>query len=110
MIITLESAWSIWKLRCKRILGGNDPGNTAPTRAEAINTIRTALNDRLQEDLALTNSRKYGRKALDKDLVKSTWCGAIANGETLPDWPIGSEVLVGIPDPPRPGSPTLGRQ
>ena len=66
-----------------------------------MNNLRSALNNRLREDISLTNPRKYGRKAYPKQLVLSTWSGILENEESLPeDWLPCNEVLVGIPDPP----------
>ena len=101
-IVILECAWQTWKARCKRVIGSNQQDLIGISSNEALNNLRLALNDRLQEDIVLTNSRKYGKKAYPKTLVLSTWSGLLENEESLPqDWLYCSEVLVGIPNPPR---------
>ena len=71
--IILECAWSIWKMRCKRILESDQPDNRRISKIEALYNIKAALNERLREDTSLMNTRKYAKKALNKDLVASTW-------------------------------------
>ena len=108
-IIILECAWTIWKMRCKRVLGNAQLDDKGISITEALNNIKAALNERLCEDTYLTNTKRYAKKALNKDLVASTWSKITDTGRrSTQDCPYGSEVLVGIPDPPRPGSPTCG--
>ena len=87
-------------MRCKRVIDSEQDGPIGISDTEALNHLRSALNDRLRKDISLTNTRKYGKKAYPKQLILSTWSGILANKESLPqDWLPCSEVLVGIPDP-----------
>ena len=55
------------------------------------------------------NTKKYGKKALDRELVRGTRCKTLTNDKgSLHDWIHNSEVLVGIPDPPDRASPAFG--
>ena len=100
-IVTLECAWLTWKARCKRIIGDKQHNLISTTDNEALNNLRSALNNRLREDISLTNPRKYGRKAYPKQLILSTWSRILENEESLPeDWLPCNKVLVGIPNPP----------
>ena len=108
-IVTLEGAWMLWKVRCKRILGNNQQEDNRISCTETINTLSAALKDGLQEDITLTNAKKYGKKALERDLVISTWEDTLMIGRSkFKDWPYDIKVLVGIPDPPGQASPTHG--
>lgn len=53
-----------------------------------------APNLRLTTDRTLTNSTKFGKRALSEKLVKNTWSDN--EDELLPDWYKPKEVLVGI--------------
>lgn len=55
------------------------------------------INSRLKLDKILTNSHRYGSKAIPKDKVLETWSGILYDEESLSDdWIRQSEVLVGI--------------
>ena len=110
-MIILECAWTIWKMRCKRILGNDQPDDKGITVTEALNSIKAVLNECLHEDTSLRNTKRYAKKALNKDLGASTWSKITDTGRrSTQDCPYGSKVLVGIPDPPGPGSPTHSSQ
>ncbi|TFY59887.1 hypothetical protein EVJ58_g5494 [Rhodofomes roseus] len=98
-IIMTESAYLIWKIRCERVIGGaENPNQPLPTLQEIQGRWLHAINDRLATDCQLTNSDKYGNKAIRQSLVERTWGGVLKNEDTLPpNWAKGkSEVLVGI--------------
>ena len=73
----------------KRLLGNDQPDDK-----------RITVTKGLHEDTSLTNTKRYAKKALNKDLVANTWSEITDAGRRLTqDSPYGSEVLVGIPDP-----------
>jgi hypothetical protein len=94
-IIISESAFLIWKLRCQKVIefgSGRDH-----SEIEIHNKWVNIINSRLKLDKILTNSHRYGNKAIPKDKVLETWSGVLYDEESLPDdWIKQSEVLVGI--------------
>ncbi|TFY69397.1 hypothetical protein EVJ58_g437 [Rhodofomes roseus] len=98
-IIMTESAYLIWKLRCERVIGGaENPNQPLATTKEIEGRWIHAINDRLAVDCQMTNSNRYGKKAIRQSLVERTWGGILKNEEELPPhWARGrTEVLVGI--------------
>jgi ribonuclease HI len=92
-ILITESAHLIWKLRNKRAIGGEGP---APL-AKITNRWLKMVNNRLAIDCAMTNTKKYGRKALISLLVRKTWKKTLQNERALAkDWPSTVGVLVGV--------------
>jgi hypothetical protein len=96
-ILMSESAHLIWKIRCEWRI--NREGS--PTRMYTIDEIEAtwerAMNRRLQLEHLMTDTTRYGKKALKAKLVEKTWWGVLRNQENLPeDWlKMGAEVLVG---------------
>jgi ribonuclease HI len=95
-ILISESARAIWAMRCRRVI---DPTAPEATEKEAQNRWRSRMNKRIELDIALTNKRRYKKKALDMTIVKETWRGLIAD-ESEYDWIKLGGVLVGTE--PRP--------
>ena len=92
-ILIGESAYFIWKLQCERVIG-ND--NTPFTPAEIKKRWTNMINEWLQLDCRMSH-KKYGKKAISKDLVVCTWQNLIHNEDELPDsWTGLTGVLVGI--------------
>jgi ribonuclease HI len=95
-IIVSESAYLIWLLRCDRRINQKPPAS----RAEITRKWLWIINNRLQIDREMTNTNKYGRKALPLSLVKKTWSRTLKNEKELPDdwpsWSRGIGVLVGV--------------
>jgi ribonuclease HI len=92
-ILITESAHLIWKLRNERVIGVDGP---APLTKITNRWLKT-VNNRLAIDCAMTNTKKYGRKALKSSLVKKTWKKTLRNERTLAkDWPSTVGVLVGV--------------
>ncbi|KAF9497664.1 ribonuclease H-like protein [Pleurotus eryngii] len=86
-IIISESAHLIWKLRCERRIEYEDD----PDKFHSPLEIKLAL------DCTLTNTRKYGERAINRHLVIATWSQVIKDKSSLPDdWYKLSGVLVGI--------------
>ncbi|KAG1760574.1 ribonuclease H-like protein [Suillus occidentalis] len=96
-ILILESAHLIWKLRCERTIkfeGDKDKFHSDP---EILNRWIHAINMRLKFDRLLTDSKRYGKKAIKIDTVIKTWSGLLMNEDSLPDnWIRHTEVLVGM--------------
>ncbi|KAG1861731.1 hypothetical protein DFJ58DRAFT_657208, partial [Suillus subalutaceus] len=84
-ILTLESAHLIWKLRCERVikLAGNKDKFHSET--EIHNRWIHAINMRLKFDWLLTDSMRYGNKAIKIDTVLKTWSGLLKDEDNLPD-------------------------
>ncbi|KAJ7158223.1 ribonuclease H-like protein [Mycena crocata] len=103
-ILISESAHQIWKLRCNRVFErGNDPEHYH-TEAEVHNKWLHCINYRLKMDILLTDSRKFGSRALNIKKVVKTWNGVLKDPENLPDiWVWQSGLLVGIPPLRPPG-------
>ncbi|KAK7015738.1 hypothetical protein R3P38DRAFT_2466070, partial [Favolaschia claudopus] len=92
-----ESAHLIWRLRNERVINAKDPASNR----EITNRWCKTINNRLGIDCAMTNAIKYGKKAIDKRLVLSTWKNPILYlprcRDTLPkDWTWETGVLVGV--------------
>jgi hypothetical protein len=88
-----ESAYLIWKVRCERVIR-----EETITPAEVSRRWEHMLTARADLDRNMSNP-KYGRKALNKNLVRSTWKGILDNENNVPDPPEAGEagVLVGRP-------------
>ncbi|KAF9058415.1 hypothetical protein BDP27DRAFT_1241297, partial [Rhodocollybia butyracea] len=92
-IIVSESAHLIWKLRNARVINGTPN----PSAQEVTNRWLFTINSRLNLDRLLTNSKKFGGKALSCALVTKTWQNILDGQDSLPeDWCKRAGVLVGI--------------
>ncbi|KAH9833132.1 uncharacterized protein C8Q71DRAFT_725810 [Rhodofomes roseus] len=91
-----ESVYLIWKLRNEQVIQAE--GDRRHSEDEITNRWLQAINDRLAIDCNMTNTTKYGKKAIRPEIVKQTWRGVLRNEAYLPyDWAKGHvEVLVGI--------------
>jgi zinc-binding in reverse transcriptase len=91
-ILMSEAAHLIWKVRCERVIR-----EETITTAEVCERWKHAIASRMDLDKSMSNP-KYGRKALDKNLVSITWKGILHNENNVPDPPEAGEagVLVGI--------------
>jgi hypothetical protein len=95
VIATLECAWQTWKLRCKRVIRGEQGEAPRISQNEDLNTFRAAMNERLSQDRILTNKKKYHDKALPERLVLHTWSGNLEYEERLPvNWLKSNGVLI----------------
>ncbi|KAG2088266.1 uncharacterized protein F5147DRAFT_748446 [Suillus discolor] len=83
--LILESAHLIWKLRCKRTIkfGGNR--EKYHSEAEILNRWLHTINMRLKFNRLLTDSMRYGKKAIKVDMVLKTWSGLLKDKDNLPD-------------------------
>ena len=94
-ILVSETAYLIWKMRNERRI--RDEDHVTSSASETRNRWVHALNKRLTIDRALTNDWRFGKRALDKQLIKYTWKGCIENEEDLPNnWVHAMGVLVSI--------------
>lgn len=92
-ILVAESAYLIWCLRNERVI--QEQG--AASIQEIKNRWCKIVNDRLLFDCLLTNKDRYGRKALEKSLVLSTWRKTLKNEDRLlGDWTKETGVSVGV--------------
>ncbi|KAJ6618924.1 hypothetical protein B0H10DRAFT_2371884 [Mycena sp. CBHHK59/15] len=92
-IVVSESAHLIWRLRNERVIQEKD----AASEQEIHNHWRKTINNRLHLDCVLTNNGKYGKRALKKALVKSTWKKVLKDEDALPkEWYRETRVLVGV--------------
>jgi len=98
-IVISECAFQVWKLRCERLLNGSpETPEKVISPQEAMNRTRSIINSRLDEDIALTNKKRYGKEAIPEKHVLSTWNGTLQNESSLPEnWLRANGVLVGIP-------------
>jgi ribonuclease HI len=98
--LMLKGAWQIWKLCCCRVINSTEENETKISKLEAHNTIKSALNNRLQSNKILTNRKKYSTKALPEKTALETWKNLLNVNADLPEnWLKTNRVLVGIPDP-----------
>lgn len=99
-IIVLESAHLIWKLRCEHVIKFEGRKEKFHSEVEIYNRWVHTINMRLKFDRLLTDSSRYGKKALKTELVLRTWSGVLLNEENLLDnWVHNSGVLVGMAPP-----------
>ncbi|KAJ7429747.1 hypothetical protein B0H11DRAFT_2211913 [Mycena galericulata] len=92
MILVSESAYMIWKIRNERVIGGNQH-----SKIEIRNRWVSCINMRLKMDQLLTDTSRYGNRALNIRQVLRTWDGVLMDNNNLPEnWIRQSGVLVGI--------------
>ncbi|KAH9849699.1 RnaseH-domain-containing protein, partial [Lenzites betulinus] len=94
-IVVTETVHMIWKLRCRRVI---DPGFRRESELSP-GTIEKqwmlAINKRLSMDQCLT-ARTFGKKAIPRNVVISTWDEVLLDRKALPDdWIFCAGVLVG---------------
>ncbi|KAJ7589204.1 hypothetical protein C8J56DRAFT_784463, partial [Mycena floridula] len=73
-ILVAETIHTIWKIRCDTVLKRN---NVPMALAQVHNMWVQALNERLKNDCFMTNQARYGKWALNPDLVLCTWSGTL---------------------------------
>ncbi|KAJ7940068.1 hypothetical protein B0H13DRAFT_2226252 [Mycena leptocephala] len=92
-ILVSESAFPIWKFRCDRLMSRK----SYHSDSEIHNSWIACINKRLKTDRLLTDTSRYGSRALDIKTVVKTWDGVLMDNENLPDnWIWQSGVLVGV--------------
>ncbi|KAJ7587239.1 hypothetical protein C8J56DRAFT_861560 [Mycena floridula] len=96
-ILISEAAHLIWKLRNERTIPDEDGKTKLGASVKEIeNRFTSVMNARLAKDRALTNRSRYGKCALSKTSVLSTWNGVLErNADLPPDWTREDGVLVG---------------
>ncbi|KAG6846755.1 hypothetical protein H0H93_012090, partial [Arthromyces matolae] len=84
-IIMSESTHLIWKIRCEWKIGRdeNEDDVVPPEAVEA--RWWNALNKRLKMECLQTNKNRYGKKALNSQMVVNTWTGILQDEENLED-------------------------
>ncbi|KAH9831461.1 uncharacterized protein C8Q71DRAFT_679920, partial [Rhodofomes roseus] len=94
-ILISEAAFMIWKLRCERVINHSDDEDWEHSRQEIRARWVATINRRLHLDMSMTHKR-FGRQALNKDMVTNTWKGTLHDESALPDdWTGMNRVLVG---------------
>ena len=81
-IIISETAYLIWKIRNERRIRDSDGEERVGIERET--ETRWKMNKRLTNDRFLTNSTRFGKRALNEGLIKRTWTGCLDNEEALP--------------------------
>ncbi|KAG1859325.1 hypothetical protein DFJ58DRAFT_715721 [Suillus subalutaceus] len=84
-ILVTESAHLIWKIRCQWTIKYGGDKEKYHSDTEIINRWIHAINMRLKFDQLLTDSTRYGKKAIKIDTVLQTWSGLLKNEDSLPD-------------------------
>ncbi|KAG1773495.1 ribonuclease H-like protein [Suillus occidentalis] len=103
-ILVLESAHLIWKLRCERVIKFGGDKEKYHSDPEILNRWIHAINMRLKFDRLLTDSKRYGKKAIKIDTVLKTWSSLLKDEDNLPDnWIHQKGVLVGMTSRRPPG-------
>ncbi|KAJ7586871.1 hypothetical protein C8J56DRAFT_786739, partial [Mycena floridula] len=93
-VLVAETMHTIWKIRCDIVLKRN---NMPMVAAQVHNMWVHALNERLMTDCLMTNQARYGKRALNSNLVLRTWSRTLRDEINLPDsWILEPKVLVGI--------------
>ncbi|KAL1678588.1 hypothetical protein EV122DRAFT_177620, partial [Schizophyllum commune] len=98
-ILISESAFLIWKLRNERVIRGEERAGNPNFFSEQHIRSRwlQTMNNRLTLDREMTKSYKYGKRAIQKEVVLTTWCGVLHEELSLPeDWLNEPRVLVGV--------------
>ncbi|KAI0331331.1 hypothetical protein GY45DRAFT_1322330 [Cubamyces sp. BRFM 1775] len=94
-IVLSETAHSIWKLRCERVIAWEGQHKTH----DAVVVDRTwhaAMDSRLLLDQQMTKKALAGGRVMDADVVLRTWAGVVGRAGGLPeDWVDLAGVLVG---------------
>ncbi|KAF8310760.1 hypothetical protein DL93DRAFT_2140318 [Clavulina sp. PMI_390] len=98
-IVMAESAFLIWKMRCKRVIDcDEDTPQTEITSREAYNKIFAEMDKRLTTDRLKLRYGKLSAKTRrsHENLVLNTWSGTLQDEQNLPDdWTKERGVLVG---------------
>ncbi|KAI4517376.1 hypothetical protein K525DRAFT_182168, partial [Schizophyllum commune Loenen D] len=98
-ILISESAFLIWKLRNERVIRGGERAGDPDFFSEQYirNRWLQTMNNRLTLDREMTKNYKYGKRAIQKEVVLTTWCGVLHEELSLPeDWLNEPRVLVGV--------------
>jgi ribonuclease HI/exonuclease III len=96
-LIMATSAFTIWKLRCERVIQG-----IQHSQKEVIARWRHAINERLWQDVSAAGRNTSGKngKARQTRRVKDTWKGTLEDEAQLPEiWATAREFLAGIRKP-----------
>ncbi|KAH6911106.1 hypothetical protein BKA70DRAFT_1185674 [Coprinopsis sp. MPI-PUGE-AT-0042] len=97
--IIIESTYLIWVLRCKWKIGDKGNAQKIISPPEARNRWRAMVNATLAVEVIGTDKKRYGNKALDKNLVLATWQRVVGDEEMLSkaiDGSWSNGVVVGI--------------
>ena len=96
-IVVSESAYLIWKLRCEWRIERDEDQARLHTESEIVACWLHMINGRLRIDCLMASTKRYGRKAVNRDMVEQTWRNVLHDERGLPDdWVLDSGVLVGM--------------
>ena len=96
-IVISESAYLIWRLRCEWKFERGENEERIHTTAEIESRWIAMINTKLKFDCLMTDRRRYGRKAINPEVVRKTWNGVLSDERSLPDdWVSEAGVLVGM--------------
>jgi len=84
-IIVSETAYLIWKTRNERRIRDDDGAERENIVNETAKRWENAIKKRLTIDRYLADSVRFGKRAIDENLVRRTWRGTLDNEEGLPD-------------------------
>ncbi|TFK83514.1 hypothetical protein K466DRAFT_627400 [Polyporus arcularius HHB13444] len=97
MILTMEAAHLIWKLRCERVIQREGNQEQWHSDAEIRNRLLATLNKRLKMDQGLT-AKRLNARGVKRGMVLDTWSVILQNRAALSeDWIGKPGVLVGMP-------------
>ncbi|KAI0329240.1 RnaseH-domain-containing protein [Cubamyces sp. BRFM 1775] len=96
-IVLAETAHTIWKTRCERVIAWEGQGRIHDDTTVA-NIWFAAMDRRLALDQQMTKKVLAGPRTLDREVVLRTWEGAIGRrrGVLEEDWIDSAGVLVGM--------------
>ncbi|KAI0667436.1 ribonuclease H-like protein, partial [Trametes maxima] len=77
-ILIAESTYLIWVLRCQRVIDWESTDRQEHSEREIKMRWKATMDKRYEMDIAMTNKRVAGNKAIHKALVKETWEGISA--------------------------------
>jgi exonuclease III len=95
-IVQSETDQTIWNIRCEARIARGDRLEERHTEAEAVNRWRSAIERRLNIERITADAKRFGKLAIDRDIVMATWDSVIErHGEDDNGWIEHGGVLVG---------------
>jgi exonuclease III/ribonuclease HI len=94
-IIQSETDQVIWTLRCEARIARGDRPEERHTIPEALNRWWAAIERRLSIERISTDKKRFGKIAMDRQIVRETWREAIEQITDQDEWIEQGGVLVG---------------
>ncbi|KIJ44422.1 hypothetical protein M422DRAFT_252017 [Sphaerobolus stellatus SS14] len=103
-ILISESAHLIWRMRCEWRISGEGQPEKHITPNEVTHRWYKTIGLRALQDVLSANTARYGKKAVRKEMVDSTW-EKLLGVDNFWRWNLEEviEFLVGIPPGQPPG-------